>query len=240
MATDKLAASHPVVQAFIDSLTRTPCRSTGDGSAGTGGTIDTSVRHVDGGANGLDGTVNAIDGPARAIDARVTTIDARGNIVAVNANEFSPPVNLIDGTVKHNAKPVPKERGHSCPLIGRMRFLRGQECPRSCSRQANLDCSGRAQRRRSFGNFSAHVLLKSVHISQNTWFFYALHLPCIPCSPWLILRLAKRCEKDVALNINAIRVVPVHSNENEIHTQDWYLFLFRCIRSLRGGSGGGG
>ena len=27
----------------------------------------------------------------------------------------------------------PKEREHSCPLIGRMRFLRLQECPRSYS-----------------------------------------------------------------------------------------------------------
>ena len=33
---------------------------------------------------------------------------------------------------------------------------------------------------------------------------------------------------------------PVHSNGNEIHTQDWYLFLFRFIRSLHGGAGSGG
>ena len=78
----------------------------------------------------------------------------------------------------------PKERGHSCPLIDCVRLLQGQECPRSYSQalgfrtagdsrpypalgQADLDCSGRAKRRRSFGTFSALVFQKAVTLDPE-------------------------------------------------------------------------
>ena len=39
----------------------------------------------------------------------------------------------------------PKEREHSCPLIGRMRFLRVQECPCSYSQALGFRTAGESR-----------------------------------------------------------------------------------------------